>query len=333
MVKVSIIVAFYNIKDCVRYCVNSLLNQSYLDYEVVLVDDGSTDATSSLLDEYKNNPKVIVLHKKNGGLSDARNYGVKHSSGQYITFVDGDDFVSPYYLESLIKAMDNCDDRMVIGSPLIVRMNEALVKKNIEWHYSNCEKVLSYNEALELVLYENIKTSACGKLAPRELYERINFPVDKYYEEIATIGFFLGELNSFVLLNEAIYAYVMRPGSIVNRKTAKFKQVDDYLDAIEGLKRSIKTSYNYPSITEAVIFHESLQLSRIFRLLNTVEGNQERIAETKDYIRKSIKINLNTLIFSKKISFGNKARFVLLAFFPKLFNFSFKIYEKVKKGI
>ena len=60
MVKVSIIVAFYNIKDCVRYCVNSLLNQSYLDYEVVLVDDGSTDATSSLLDEYKNNPKVIV---------------------------------------------------------------------------------------------------------------------------------------------------------------------------------------------------------------------------------------------------------------------------------
>lgn len=333
MVKISVIVAFYNIENCVRYCVKSLLNQSYSDYEVVLVDDGSTDATSSLLDEYKKNPKVIVLHKKNGGLSNARNYGVKHSSGRYITFVDGDDFVSPYYLESLIKAMDNRDDRMVIGSPLIVRMNDALGEKNIEWHYSKCEKILSYNEALELVLYENIKTSAWGKLAPRELYERINFPVDKYYEEIATIGFFLGELDSFALLNEAIYAYVMRPGSIVNRKTAKFKQVEDYLDAIEGLKRSIKTNYSCPSITEAVVFHESLQLSRLFRLLNTVEGNKKSIAETKTYIRKSIKVNLNTLMSSKKISFGNKARFVLLAFFPKLYSFSFKVYEKAKKGI
>ena len=102
----SVVVPFYNVRECVGYCMRSLLAQTFEGpYEVVCVDDGSTDGTGELLDTYADDPRVVVLHKENGGLSDARNHGVKHARADLITFVDGDDVVAPQYLEALYGAL------------------------------------------------------------------------------------------------------------------------------------------------------------------------------------------------------------------------------------
>ena len=107
---VSIIVPVYNVKPYLNRCVNSLLGQSYQNMELLLVDDGSTDGSETLCDEYAaQDARVRVLHKKNGGLSDARNAGVDAAKGEYLSFVDGDDWVSPYYIENLYRALEQGD--------------------------------------------------------------------------------------------------------------------------------------------------------------------------------------------------------------------------------
>ena len=104
---VSIIVPVYNVKPYLNRCVDSLLGQSYQNMELLLVDDGSTDGSETLCDEYAaQDARVRVLHKKNGGLSDARNAGVDAAKGEYLSFVDGDDWVSPYYIENLYRALE-----------------------------------------------------------------------------------------------------------------------------------------------------------------------------------------------------------------------------------
>ena len=110
---VSIIVPVYNVKPYLNRCVDSLLGQSYQNMELLLVDDGSTDGSETLCDEYAaQDARVRVLHKKNGGLSDARNAGVDAAAGEYLSFVDGDDWVSPYYIENLYRALEQAQSRV-----------------------------------------------------------------------------------------------------------------------------------------------------------------------------------------------------------------------------
>ncbi len=124
---ISVIVPFYNIEECVTYCLDSLVAQDYEgEYEILCVDDGSTDGTPAALDTYAaEHPRVKVLHKPNGGQSDARNFGVEHAGGDYITFVDGDDFVSACYLSSLMRAL------ISEGAPIPCR-------ESVRGHLHNC---------------------------------------------------------------------------------------------------------------------------------------------------------------------------------------------------
>lgn len=105
---ISLIVPFYNVEIYARECLNSLINQTYTNLEIICVDDGSTDSTGKICDEYKMiDSRIIVYHKENGGLSDARNYGIDRSSGEFICFVDGDDFIAKDYVENLVNLQKN----------------------------------------------------------------------------------------------------------------------------------------------------------------------------------------------------------------------------------
>ena len=103
---ISVIVPVYNVEPYLRQCIDSILNQTYTDFELILVDDGSTDRCPEICDKYKEkDDRVRVLHKTNGGLSDARNHGIDIANGDYITFIDSDDMVSKDYLEVLIQSL------------------------------------------------------------------------------------------------------------------------------------------------------------------------------------------------------------------------------------
>ena len=108
--KVSVIVTVYNVEKYLDECVNSIINQSYSNLEIILVDDGSSDTSGQKCDTYKAvDNRIKVIHKKNGGLSDARNVGIEIATGEYISFIDSDDYVSEIFIESLVNKVNNTD--------------------------------------------------------------------------------------------------------------------------------------------------------------------------------------------------------------------------------
>ena len=181
---VSIIVPVYNVKPYLNRCVNSLLGQSYQNMELLLVDDGSTDGSETLCDEYAaQDARVRVLHKKNGGLSDARNAGVDAAKGEYLSFVDGDDWVSPYYIENLYRALEqagadfsaSCFEEVFEGQPV-----QSVPTERLE-----AFEILSREECLRRILYqEGMEVTTPTKLYKRALFEGVRYPVGKLYEDI-----------------------------------------------------------------------------------------------------------------------------------------------------
>lgn len=326
---ISVIVAFYNVDSCVDYCVHSLIAQTYQNYELILVDDGSTDSTGKKLDAYASNPKVRVVHKTNGGLSEARNYGVGIAKGDYISFVDGDDLVSPRYLETLSKGLRYGKNVLVSALPKIIPIKCAASFSWEDSFGSDTYHLLTNREALEKVLYEKIKTSAWGKLAPKSLYEAHRFPEGKYYEEIATIGAFVTTVDGVVQTDAEIYGYVMRPNSIVHRKSATMTQVYDYFDAVSELvSRAVESGAD----RDPIAYHKCLQFSRIHTLLGVVEDSPEAL-RARSYALSGIKESITNVLHDPRVSFPSKARFSLLSNAPRLYDTAFSLFERIKKGI
>lgn len=327
--KISLIACFYNVEDCVEYCVNSIVAQTYKDVEVILVDDGSTDNTGRLLDSLVLDRGFTVLHGPNEGLSGARNKGIQWASGEYITIVDGDDIISRYYLESLVECLLETTADLVVGG------SKAISAKRIEgvqsWKRPNKVELLSKREAAEQFLYEHITESSCAKLIKRELYIDCPFPKGRVYEEVATTGNYLLDAENIAVLDGFIYGYVMRQNSIVHKKRASIKQALDFKLAIHQLLGEVRTQY--PEFVEPLAFRECLLLSRLHRLLVTVTDKPEEArtmdAEAICRIRELYPIVEN----DPKVSKAQKLRFKLLVTSPKAYGVAMDAYERLFKGI
>ena len=176
---ISVIVPIYNTKPYLKECVDSILKQEVeVPFEVLLVDDGSTDGSETLCDEYAaQDARVRVLHKKNGGLSDARNAGVDAAKGEYLSFVDGDDWVSPYYIENLYRALEqagadfsaSCFEEVFEGQPV-----QSVPTERLE-----AFEILSREECLRRILYqEGMEVTTPTKLYKRALFEGVRYPVN-----------------------------------------------------------------------------------------------------------------------------------------------------------
>lgn len=328
---VSVVVAFYNIEECVQYCVESLLAQTFRDCEFILVDDGSSDGTALLLDSYAKDPRVCVIHKSNGGLSDARNRGVRESRGKYITFVDGDDAVSPHYVEVLAQAMQDASCRMVLCKSKIVRYS-SVKNGDVNW---SCEKpshsLADKDEFFEKLLYGQFETSAWAKLAPRWVYERRSFPEGMYYEEIATVASFASMLDEFVSVDSELYGYVMREDSIVHRKVPSARQVDDYFKAL-GMLLSLAREH-CPTKLEGIAYHEMLQLSRIGVLLARADIEVDTRRNEMAAIGQRARHLLPIVLRDKNAPLISKIRFGLFTYAPKLYPVMIRLYEKSAKGV
>ena len=322
---VSIIVPFFNIEKCVGYCIDSLKEQSYKNYEVILVDDGSTDGTAKLLDDYaKSDNRFRVFHKENGGLSNARNFGVGQARGDYVSFVDGDDVVSPYYISSLVQGLrydQNTD--LVIGKSMRVMQGQA--KKASFQEPSSFRKAAHGDLCVEL-MYEELYPSAWAHLAPKEVYEKIRFPEGCYYEEISTITQFIGEAQGCVIVEEPIYGYVVREGSIVHEKRVSEKQILDYEKAIANFLTYMNTQ-GYEGTKEALFF-TCLHLSRIYRFLDSASIKSK--GAKKKAIEKYVKAAFFDLLRDQRIGRGNKIRFLILAFFPFFYNRAFSLFDAMR---
>lgn len=242
-VKISVIVPVYNVEKYLKKCVDSLLNQTYKNIEIILVDDGSTDGSGNLCDSYaEQNKSVYVLHKQNGGLSDARNYAIPYINGKYVSYIDSDDYVDLDFFDKLAKPLDGTMGEipdMVICTHVDEMEGRILYtdkKKNS--FYQN----LTPEQALKIMCYEReFGTSACGKVISKKLAEKFLFPRGKLYEDLATIYKMIGDSERIIFFNAPLYHYIQREGSI--RRNKWNSSVLDVMEASQSLLDYIVTYY------------------------------------------------------------------------------------------
>lgn len=210
---ITIIVPIYNVEKYLSRCVESIRNQTYENLEIILVDDGATDSCPAICDEYaKEDTRIKVIHKKNGGLSDARNAALDICTGDYVLCVDSDDFMELDTVEMLYQTAvrNGCD----ISTCRYVNYYDGPVELNRE---QNEELVLDTATALENMFYQtNVTTSAWGKLYRRELFEGIRYPKGKICEDLDTTYKLFSRSPKVVINSAKKFYYQQRTDSIIN---------------------------------------------------------------------------------------------------------------------
>ena len=272
MIKLSIIIPIYNIQRFVEQCVNSVLKQNYNEYEVILVDDGSKDLSGIIADKIaNNNNNVKVYHKENGGLSDTRNYGIKKAKGEYLLFVDGDDFIKDNVLGNLVNCIEKNNNPDVIFLNICkwfnnaaIPMNEGINSKIIEG--KNKEKILK-----NIAKLNKFPGSACTKLVKRKIVLDNNLFFEKglLSEDIDWVIRLLNKAETFAYCNHEYYFYRQnREGSITNN--VKSKNINDLMKTI--VKFSNKETENKANIyiNSMLAFEYSIVLAN-YMLLNEEE--------------------------------------------------------------
>lgn len=213
---VSVIVAVYNIEEYLPRCVDSILAQTYRNLEIILVDDGSKDQSGSICDSYaEKDRRIKVIHKKNGGLSDARNAGMDAASGEYIGFVDGDDWIDPNMYEMLFSALK--DKRADLA---VCRYRQISRTRTLD---GSVDRAILFEaqEALQVYVEEReeyaIQNAAWNKLYRKELLEGNLFPEGRWYEDIVFATEALARAGRCIYLDIALYNYIIdREESIMN---------------------------------------------------------------------------------------------------------------------
>ncbi len=218
---VSIVIPVYKVEKYLERCVRSVVAQTYRNLEIILVDDGSPDNCGELCRRLaEQDPRISVYHKENGGLSDARNYGTRRSSGEYIAYIDSDDYVAPDYIEylyDLIKSNEAdascCCMVRTENDTVDFHSNPQLPETQVLSGYETCEALLSDLDVMYMVL-----VTAWGKLYRSEIAKKHPFPFGKKHEDEATTCKFYHESSKVAVGNRCLYAYFQNPGGIMNSR-------------------------------------------------------------------------------------------------------------------
>ena len=211
MKTLSVLLAVYNVSECLRGCLNSILGQDFVDYELILVDDGSTDDSGRICDEYaQEHPETIVIHKGNGGLSTARNAGLDVATGDFIVFVDADDILPPGALKTMMaRGQGGATDIHVFGFDTLHRSKT--VRSRLEEIDS-----LDHMGAVKALLAYRIPVTSWGKLYRREVFEELRFnPAARTGQDLLfNLDCIANKKLTISMSNEVVYNYILRENSV-----------------------------------------------------------------------------------------------------------------------
>ena len=283
MTKVSIVVPIYNIEKYLRRCLDSLVNQTYCNLEILCVNDGSKDGSQDIVDEYAEKYSYLKGYiKKNGGLSDARNFAIPLCTGDYIMFVDSDDWLDTTAIEKMAAVAE--------------KYHADIVSCNMEYVYeSRRESGFAEDHFEPGNPQENndlifINNSACNKLFKKELLNDFHFPVGMWYEDLASVPGLLAKSEMIAMVDEPLYKYFQRMNSISNHISPNEKVFDIY-QAIEMAKEEIlnmdayrDSVYIRRKFSEQYIIHGAdLTTLRIVRFDSEID---EYLKKNRDYLNK-----------------------------------------------
>lgn len=307
--KVSVIVPVYNVEKYLRRCLDSLVNQTFKDYEIIIVNDGSPDNSKEIINEYvKKFPQLIKSYnKKNGGLGSARNYGLKKSIGEFIIFVDSDDFVESNMLEKMYNVANKKNSDMVVCN-----IND--------FYEKNLNNKLNYNKYIgsnvfkkpEIILN---RPAAWNKLYRRTLFDKpgMEFVNNKWYEDLRLTTKLYLECNKISFVDHHLYNYVIRENSIMNNKniTRNYEIIEAFEDIISFYKKN-----NYLDDFKEEI--EFLAINHIFIAANVriiinskSKDIRKNLEPTLEYFKSNFNIN-NKNKYLKELSFNQQLIYTLM---------------------
>jgi len=312
---ISIIVPVYNIMDCLEKCVDSCIGQTYKNIEILLVDDGSTDGTGELCDELaKKDNRIRVFHKKNGGSSSARNLGISQAKGEYLGFVDSDDFISPAMYEELINAVtefqvpiaqvsrDEIDEKGNKLPDVCIPPKQAFL----------CESA----EFMKELLMHRGDCSFCTKLIKKELFQDKRFPEGKLNEDFYLLLQMLKEIKGIYILPQQYYHVFYRIGSNTRKKDKNdFSRV--FMDIVENADVAQEiVEKQYPHLKEVGIrFGLFQRLDYMLHIpVGQMNSGNQFYENVKKYLRKHWIDTLTNSYLTKK----NKVYLMLLTVAPKM---------------
>lgn len=286
---VSIVVPVYKVEDYLNDCVHSLINQSYKNIEIILVDDGSPDKCPQICDDFaKIDSRIKVIHKKNGGLSDARNFGIKKASGELICFVDSDDVVSFDLVKCLVEIRNNSDSCKVSACSFLSFCGD--IPKNEGYHGNG--RFLSYDEYVELPF----NVTAWGKLYDIRLFDDIEYPVGKLHEDEFTTYKLCDKSERIAYIDMPLYYYRTRDGSIVAKQNKKNFD-DSKLALIE------RANYFYSKNR----FQYNYVLTNLSSYYKAIVNNKYGFVPEKEYLvqfrNEILKLDYSTLGMMEKFKF------------------------------
>lgn len=295
---ISVIVPVYNVESYLKKCVNSIIQQTYQNIEILLIDDGSLDKSKEICDEFlKKDQRIKVVHQRNSGLSSARNKGIELSTASYLMFIDSDDFIENKMIENLYHKMkeDNADI-CCCGKFLDYESNHIALNNKNEFSVNNIEALS------KMLIGDDIDNSACDKLFKRELFENIRFPIGRYYEDIATVykTFIVSKKISHI--NYLGYHYCIRKNSL-SKEAFSNKQFDALLFSKQAMDDIVTFCPRLKNVAEAYYFLELMTtLRKVKKSLNFNEFKKEYKLIKKEFNKYFVlQLKNDKIPFYKKI--------------------------------
>ena len=304
---ISVIVPVFNVEKYLDHCILSILNQTYKNLEIILVNDGSTDSCPLMCDQYAiYDSRIKVIHKINEGTSSARNVGLDIVTGKYITFVDSDDSVTEDYIEVLYDALEKTNSQISIGEFLKVKSEEFVIKRDTILNESF--QIFSPREAVQK-MYNNPLSinfvTVWGNLYQMDLFKSLRFPFGKIAEDEYLNYQLFFAANHIVHTPNKIYNYFTRQGSIT---TSPFSL--NRLDVLQALEERIiffKNLSEFQLMNESLIFYFYELIGHLRKFIKGFPNEKLIINDLKKKIRDSSK----TIILSKQISIIRKIRVIM----------------------
>lgn len=316
--KISIIIPIYNSEVYLDRCLNSIIKQTYENFEVLLINDGSTDASNEICEKYcKADSRFIYFYNENHGVAYTRNFGISHSTGDYITFVDSDDYISSYYLEILYKSLINtCSDISICMSKNVFKHNA--IKQSNDFKYKT--KVFSSNEALENMLCEHeIDTSFWGKLYKTSLFNNITIKNYKIFEDLDTLYKIILKSKKICYVYTKLYFYFVRLDSLSHNHFSKENLY--VLEILDNLEENLKNNTN---LKDAVLIRK---MNANFYIIRNTKKCDSYNKQARNFIKKNRKYVMKSKIITRKLYFALILSYISFSLIKPMYN----LFNLIKK--
>lgn len=316
---ISVIVPAYNVENYIRRCVESILTQTFEPLEVILVDDGSTDSSGAICDEYAAlDSRVRVIHKANGGLSDARNVGIEASTAPLIGFVDSDDYIAPDMFETLYQRMTETGAEISVCGVYDCYPGRTITTQDTTGRFA-----VDAREAIQMALESrDFPLYVWNKLYKRELFDHLRFPVGKVYEDAYIMIPLLDQTKTIAITMEPKYYYIRRAGSVT---TKPYSGADlDIIEAHESNYRYIAEKYPemLPQAEFRCIWAYFMALDKLI-----LSQDPQAVEKKKDVIR-WLRKRLPKILTCQWLSRTRKISALCLAVHERLYKLCVKVNLK-----